>query len=186
MPGLHGFELTRRLRALAPKAALIAMSATPPTTDQSAGFDAFLLKPFDADAFDAALTSAGDTRAVSTPHAALPDLDDAIFERLGVAMHPDDLARLFAVALTDTRSRAADIESAIAAGDDATLRAQAHAIKGSAAMLGARALADAASRLEHTGIQPDARPQLAQILACATRLEGILLSRIPRPSGDSA
>jgi len=177
MPGLAGYELTRRLRALAPHSTLIAMSATAPTAEQSAGFDAFLLKPFDAAAFTAALTKSA-SRTVRA--AVTPDLDDAVFARLSAAMPPAELARLFALALSDTRSRVASIESAIAADDLATVQSQAHAIKGSAAMLGARALVAAAAALESTGNPSDARTQLAQILASAVRLEGILSSRTPR------
>jgi len=162
MPGLAGYELTRRLRALAPHSTLIAMSATAPTAEQSAGFDAFLLKPFDAAAFTAALTKSA-SRTVRA--AVTPDLDDAVFARLSAAMPPAELARLFALALSDTRSR---------------VQSQAHAIKGSAAMLGARALVAAAAALESTGNPSDARTQLAQILASAVRLEGILSSRTPR------
>jgi CheY-like chemotaxis protein len=177
MPGLAGAALAAQLRTRSPRSRLLAMSASRPSPADAAAFDAFLLKPFDAAAFDAAFKSRS---AVSATSAAAPDLDESTYARLAAAMPLADLDRLFALALEDTRTRAAAIDAALNSGELAAAIAQAHAIKGSAAMLGARALAAAAGALELAGNPSDARLYLAQILACTVRLEGILSSRSTR------
>src|SRR5205085_10622339 len=65
----------------------------------------------------------------------------------------DDLvADVTAVFLTDVPVRMADIKAAIAAGDQRTLRATAHALKGAAANMSARPVAECADALEQLAL----------------------------------
>jgi len=64
LPGIDGFEVARRVRAMAaePRTMLFAVTGYGTPEDRqralAAGFDAFLVKPFDVDAFDRIVTAA--------------------------------------------------------------------------------------------------------------------------------
>jgi HPt (histidine-containing phosphotransfer) domain-containing protein len=65
---------------------------------------------------------------------------------------------------TDTAARVEDMRAASAAADRATLRTQAHALKGSSAQVGALALADICKTLEDTALHAPP-PELAELVA---------------------
>ena len=79
MPGISGYELARRVRAMeGPKPLLLGMSATALNTQQLAGFDGFLLKPLDLDDLRQALESR--RRARVEPPASTPAKPHAVSE----------------------------------------------------------------------------------------------------------
>jgi len=179
MPGLTGPALAAAIRACCPGSVLIGMSASQPAGGVPAGFDAFLLKPFDGAQFTQALEAKA-APSSAAPENALPDLDEAVLAPLAAAIPPEQLKQLYALSLSDTRKRVAAMRQSLAAGDAAAFRSEAHAIKGGASMLGARALTGLAKRLEETGIDGDASRYLDEIMAATERLEGILLLRFPK------
>ncbi len=185
MPGITGTALAQAVRALCPRSVMIGMSASQPC-GIPAGFDAFLLKPFDGAQFTQALQAKPSAKtAASTASVDMPDLDEAIAAPLAAAMPPKQLAALYALSLSDTRKRAATMQQSLAAGDDHAFRREAHAIKGSAGMLGAAAMAELARQMEEAGISGDAPRLLDDLIAAAARLEGILLLRMPSSTNST-
>jgi signal transduction histidine kinase len=65
LPGLDGYEVARRLKALAPRLRVIALSGYGQTEDRqrstAAGFDAHLVKPIDLEALNRVLADAPET-----------------------------------------------------------------------------------------------------------------------------
>jgi CheY-like chemotaxis protein len=179
MPGLTGTALAETLRRLSPASVMAGMSAS--GAGLPAGFDIFLQKPFDGAQFTAALESLSRTGAVKQDEAGVePDLDETMLATLEAAMPAKQLAELYALALRDTRKRVASMRESLAGGEDAAFRREAHAIKGGAAMLGARAVAGLARQMEEAGISEDASRLLEELMAAAERLEGMLLLRLPQ------
>jgi len=62
---------------------------------------------------------------------------------------PDLIEELLATFVGDGQPRMARIAAAVSAGNGAAVRMEAHTLKGSAALLGAVRLSEAAERLEH-------------------------------------
>lgn len=176
MPGLAGPELAQHLRKAAPRARLFAMTATPPPAVE--GYDAVLSKPLVLEALRAALTR----QAAPAPAAPADDanaadaaIDTAVFDRLRLAMSPAGLRQVITVFLQDAAARLAVMRSA----DAATIRREAHTIKGGAAMIGARQVAQDAAALE-SGIDDEGERsrKLDEIEAHCRRAEVILLQRL--------
>ncbi|HSY03975.1 MAG TPA: response regulator [Acidobacteriaceae bacterium] len=156
MPTLSGPELAARLRASAPDALLLAMSATPPAGVE--GYDAVLKKPLSPEALRAAFartrqpqdaldatawTQASEAVATDSDDEAAV-LDSAVFDRLLRAMSTEALAEVVSVFVHDTDERIANMRAA----DAGTIRRQAHTVKGGASMLGAIGVANTASTVE--------------------------------------
>jgi two-component system, NarL family, sensor histidine kinase EvgS len=177
MPGLAGSELAAHLRRAAPRARLFAMTATPPPSVE--GYDAVLGKPLVVEALRAALERHGQESAVRASSAGDDEDDEAIdpgvFERLSAAMSPDALRQVIAIFMEDATARIAIMRSA----DPATVRREAHTIKGGAAMIGARQVARVAAAVE-SGIDQDGERnrKLDEIEAHCRRAEVILLQRL--------
>lgn len=158
MPTLCGPELAAHLRALAPNALLLAMSATPP--DAVEGYDGVLKKPLSPEALHAALSGSGQAQNGVSPNESVAEgkepgvaddsacelevVDTAVFDRLRRSMSTDALAEVVSVFLQDTDERIANMRAA----DAATVRRQAHTVKGGASMLGAIRVAITASTVE--------------------------------------
>jgi CheY-like chemotaxis protein len=176
MPGTTGTALAVAIRALCPHCVMLGMSASQ-QAGVPAGFDGFLLKPFNGPQFTQALES-GAHRESASPDENI-DLDQSVVATLSAAMPAKQLGELYALSLSDTRKRAAAMRQSLAAGKDDAFRREAHAIKGSAAMLGASAMAGMARQMEEAGISADAPRLLDDLMAAAARLEGILLLRFP-------
>ncbi|MGA7886962.1 MAG: response regulator [Acidobacteriaceae bacterium] len=174
MPGLAGPELARHLRSAVPGARLFAMSATPPPAVD--GFDGVLSKPLVLEALRSALAQQSPA-APAADSAADPDaaIDAAVFDRLSLAMSSAALRQVIIVFLQDAAARLAVMRRA----DPATIRREAHTIKGGAAMIGARQVAQAAATLE-SGIDHEGERsrKLDEIEAHCRRAEVILLQRL--------
>lgn len=176
MPTLAGPELARCLRRAAPRALLLAMTASPPAVLD--GYDGVLRKPLSPQALHEAF--AGTSRTWSAeirPDSADPAevLDFAAVDRLRQAMSASALAEVVATFLDDTRTRIETMHTA----DPETFRRQAHTIKGGAGMLGAVQISAAASAIE-TAIDycGDRRQKLDELESCLRRTEVILKGRL--------
>jgi len=184
MPGMTGSVLATAIRECCPGSILIGMSASKPAGGVPAGFDGFLLKPFNGEQFTQALEAAPVPAAATAETSDLPDLDLAVMAPLAAAIPAAQLRELYTLSVTDTRKRVAAMGLSLAGGNDAAFRREAHAIKGGASMLGARALAGLAKQLEEAGITADASSRLDVIMTAVDRLEGILLLQLPSTGQD--
>jgi CheY-like chemotaxis protein len=176
MPGLSSTELALSLRRAAPNALLLAMSATPPP--HLDGYDGVLKKPLSPQGLRAAFANqalSDPDPAPSASHGPKDDvvIDPDIFERLRRAIDPDGLEEVFSVFLRDTGERVAVMRTA----DPATIRKEAHTVKGGASMVGALQIARAAAVLE-TGIDdPDDRRRKLDELEAHCRFAAIILKQ---------
>ena len=162
MPELEGDALATTLRqTMPPGALLIGMSASEPPPGTQKLFDSFLLKPFQVqllrDAIDEAETRkrAGDHQTqhqrlldAAVPCSLMTPLDNKIFHSLLAMISASKLRELFAMALIDIGKRHKRIEEAAAGGDLITVQREAHAIKGSCGMIGAKELHHLAASIE--------------------------------------
>ncbi len=149
MPLLDGLEATRRLRAAGHTLPVIGLSAGVSSDEeaacQAAGMNGFLSKPVDAGVLVAAIqawlpTSPGG----ATPVAGI-DMDDALPRFLGNVELLHQLVGKFAA---QHREVGHELSALLAAGQNQALRERLHAIKGSAALLGARAITETVRVLE--------------------------------------
>jgi CheY-like chemotaxis protein/HPt (histidine-containing phosphotransfer) domain-containing protein len=146
MPVMDGYAATAELRSRengGTRVPVIALTAHAADGERerclAAGMDDFLTKPVRPEALVAALDRAIGGHGV---------LDHDVLERLGAALDPATLDRVVEVFLDQA---AAFVATICATQDDATLRRTAHALKGSAATVGATAVAEIADELERTG-----------------------------------
>ena len=188
MPEMDGLEATARIREREQTTGehmyIIAMTAHAMYGDREhflkKGMDAYLPKPLDHQALFNILesdVSAGVTAPPAAPSA--PTLDVAgMRDRLG----DDDelIADVIGLFLEDYPARLDAIQSAMIAHDEATIRREAHVLKGSAGTLSAAATAEAANQLEMAGSAGDHSAigaRFAQLVAETERL-GAALRRL--------
>lgn len=176
MPGVCGSELAAHLRAAAPHAVLLAMSASPPLAVD--GYDGIVKKPLVAETIVAAL---GSRRMPPRPAVAAgevnsgPVLDNAVFDRLRSAISAAALEEVIATFLNDTRARIQNMRNA----DAETVRREAHTVKGGAAMVGALQVSLSAAAVESGIDDPGARSRkLDEMEAHCHRAEIILKKRL--------
>jgi PAS domain S-box-containing protein len=183
MPGMDGFEATRRIRndPLLHQAVVIAMTANAGVDDRArcmaAGMNEFVTKPIAPELLYATLNRCLG-RAAAPPQkaapaapapAAAPGLLD--IETLAATFGEDrDKMRKFAFLFIDSaREGLAEIDVALASGNLVRAGAVAHRIKSSARAVGANSFGAACNELE---AQPQ-RGGLAQARALAARLRGL-------------
>ncbi|WP_446741875.1 Hpt domain-containing response regulator [Silvibacterium acidisoli] len=178
MPGICGPELATALRRYLPGVPLLAMSAT---TGDTEGYNGFIRKPLEAGQVRSALQQG--TISQPEPPPAVKDegiLDEVVYTRLSGMMPQRSLDEIYQACLDDVRARAEKMEAAAATDDQAEIRRHAHAVKGSAGMVGARNLAAAAADLEAGGFrQDDIASKIDNLLFCCNELQRILLDRHP-------
>jgi CheY-like chemotaxis protein/HPt (histidine-containing phosphotransfer) domain-containing protein len=184
MPGMDGFEATRRIRndPLLHQAVVIAMTANAGVDDRArcmaAGMNEFVTKPIAPELLYATLNrclgrAAAPPQkaapAAPAPAAAAPGLLD--IETLAATFGEDrDKMRKFAFLFIDSaREGLAEIDVALASGNLVRAGAVAHRIKSSARAVGANSFGAACNELE---AQPQ-RGGLAQARALAARLRGL-------------
>lgn len=173
MPGLSSTELARSLRQVAPQALLLAMSATPPP--RLDGYDGVLRKPLSPEGLRVAFTChASAPRSVEPPSDDSSGiLDPAVFERLRRAVSLVGLEEIFSVFFRDTHTRIASIRTA----DPATIRREAHTIKGGAAMVGALQVARAAAAIESGIDDPGERTRKLDEMEAHCRATELILKQ---------
>jgi CheY-like chemotaxis protein len=161
MPGLSGPNLARSLRAACRVSLrVIAMTATPQANTPD-GFDALLVKPFPPSALRTVCTdlqafgTTPDANTNSSSAQKAQTISSEVLERLKRQMPAERLRAFFEFALDDAEGRVARIRDAAGAADDARIRSEAHALKGSCGMIGAVHLRDLAAAVEQEG-SPDA------------------------------
>ena len=184
MPGLHGSELAEKLAQRWPQAHRIAMSAATPLP--VAGYAAVLEKPLPMDGLRAMLEQAcrADLEPTQIQNGAkktaeMPALDGQVFAKLEKSMTAAALRQLLEVLLADTGQRIQTIERALDAGDTATVKREAHTLRGSAGMSGAMALNGVARNLE-TSVDSveDQRRHFVRLVTEYERLSVILASKL--------
>jgi PAS domain S-box-containing protein len=170
MPGMDGFEATRRIRASGYTRPIFAMTANVMASDRQAcldaGMDQHIGKPIDREILVDLLLP-----YVSAPQASLPTLDRAAaLQRLG-----GDEALLASIATTfiaDAAGWPVRLREYLERNDrDAALR-MLHTIKGAAATLGACELSQFAAEQEEAlrhGIAPDSEALLARLAELGER-----------------
>ncbi len=164
LPAMDGEELAQAMRAELPHGVtlcLIAMSATPAAAVQ--GYAAGLLKPFPPSAVQGewerfVAPDEGHTGGLHPPSGATavteesPVVDEVTVQQLIRAMGARGAQGLYTFALGDTGDRLHRMERAVEAADGAVYTGEAHAIKGSCGMIGARRLSRLASDAEMEGL----------------------------------
>lgn len=177
MPGTAGRELARQLRALCPAAILLAMSASAPDDGSDQEFDGLLLKPFTAETFAAALAGRIPHSAKKSDGELAVILDEKILHKLSESMRPPQIEKLYDLCLADVGKRLTAMREAASLGDETTYKREAHAVKGSCAMVGARELQTLATSMEKHGFGDDHVASLQQFLLAHQRLRGMLVAR---------
>jgi len=175
MPEMNGYEAARELRRLGVMCPIVAVTASALKGEwercRAVGMNSLLTKPFTLDTLEAVIRSyasgagplppeteedGGDVEEEAVPLAELDgtpevfSLDEAEQVFLG---NRELLLKLIERFLNQTRGVLEGLDEAVAAGDAEALRAGAHALKGSAANLTAKSLAQAAQALEHAAAE---------------------------------
>jgi CheY-like chemotaxis protein len=203
MPGLHGAELAGALKSLRDKGVLrsetvlLGMSGSAPKLAEERVFDAFLQKPFAIEDLAAAAEqasarrervrttgaddpSAGSSQAAVEARAAdagaLPALEERTFSQLRSKIPDEQLRQLYAMTLEDVQVRLERIATAAKSGDEASVRHEAHAIKGGCGMVGAFELQELAAATE--GGSAVDTSALANFAAACQRLQRMLDERL--------
>ena len=178
MPEMDGYEATAHIRALEPdlgrRTPIVAMTANTQLGDAEkclkAGMDDYLAKPITLVELRRKLERW--LPASGQSHDDAP-IDAAVFDKLREILGPA-LPHAVTPFLEDAPAYLLQLEQAVAAHDQATARARAHALKGAAGNLGASLLAALAQEAE----------QLAQ--AGRTSAIGTLLPRLRAAHADVA
>jgi two-component system, sensor histidine kinase and response regulator len=191
MPELDGYEATRRIRqaeSLAPRPGrppiyVIAMTANALEGNRecclAAGMNDFVSKPVRMPELQAVLRRAsvppGEAQKPEAGEEVATGEEEGVMDRgaldaLRALAEPGEsgmLEELLGLFLRDAPQRLNDLEAALAARDEKTLREQAHSLKGMASNLGARRLAEVCGRLEElvqAGESDAVPPIVAQVL----------------------
>ena len=181
MPGLDGYETTRRLRRReqARRTPVIAMTANVLRGERErcldAGMDDYVTKPVRSGDLRRLLhhwiDGTDDTPVASAPaaagSAAPAGFDDRLLEELRGALAPSTIRDLVDQFHATSRRLQDELAVAVAAGDGDAARRHAHELKGMAASFGATDLARACQRLEDAAGVGELRPALLEEIASA-------------------
>ncbi len=192
MPEMDGYEATGAIRRLAGPVArtpIVAMTANAMQGDRekclASGMDDYLAKPVQPEQLAAMLARWGAPPAPAPETAPGPAVDDAALEALRALQEPegpDVVQEMIELFLGDLAARHEAITAALAGGQADRLRAEAHALKSSAAYIGAPRLAEAAKALEQVARAadlPGAQVAAARLAQEAEAARAALTSRLP-------
>ncbi|GAA3767670.1 response regulator [Terriglobus aquaticus] len=165
LPGIQGAPLADALREVAPNAGRFAMSASEASAAERVAYDVVLQKPLaPADVRAAweqwrAGASSGSRRvgmAQSGASTTREENDLAVIAPATLLKLEQQMGArakdLYAFALADAGDRLKRLQTSLSQGDDGTFRKEAHALKGSAGMIGAQRLAALAAIAETTPV----------------------------------
>jgi CheY-like chemotaxis protein len=151
MPGLDGLAATRAIRALASPVRdipIIALTASAFVEDRAAAFEAgvngFATNPITSLGLMEAIQSCKIEPGADTARTA--SLDDRVLAQLRRDLGEAHIGTALDLFKTDVTHRSARLRNSLA--EPATMRKEAHALKGSAASFGFLRLAEAAARVE--------------------------------------
>jgi two-component system sensor histidine kinase/response regulator len=154
MPELDGYDTTREIRrreAASGRARIPILAMTAGATEEirrkclDAGMDDYLTKPL----------GDGDLQQVlalwlpeASPTGAAAPLDQSRIERLRSVFPGEEATTMLVRIAAEVMNELARLEDGLSAGDHAGAAAAAHSIRGSAQMIGASGLSDAAAEVE--------------------------------------
>lgn len=161
LPGMDGPLLLEQLRGVLPaNVAVMAMTASL-REGSGNGYDAVVVKPFAAEAIEAAWMAGRATQAAADEGDAVLDLRTV--DRLRASMGEHGMRGLYAFALADAGDRMDRMENAITQDDNAAFVQEAHALKGSCGMIGAQAVWRLAGNAEMEGFTTAGREKVTQL-----------------------
>lgn len=192
MPGLSGPELIAALRTRS-QATVVAMSGSNVPRELTATADAFLLKPFGAEALEQVLRErAQKTQAkpvfekeIDAAPGEEPVIKPEVIAQFRQMMPEAAVREIYVAIAADLKMRLTALDSALGAGDVAAVRSIGHAIKGGCGMAGAMQAARLGALLESLGSgamgnQLDNSAMLIRDLRHALgRLESMLNAEFP-------
>lgn len=157
MPGLDGFETTRRLRARQYSGIILALTGN--SDDETlrlcgeAGMNGHMSKPVDAGVLRARIGEALPHLGVALEEEAPPQVpvEDPLARARKIAdaaRNPAILGRLVGSFLKSAEETMGMLESAVQAQDGPAVAAAAHRLRGSSGSFGAASLSEAAGKLE--------------------------------------
>jgi PAS domain S-box-containing protein len=197
MPGLDGYEATRRIRALdgpAGRVRILALTASAMPGDVqrclTAGMDAHLAKPVDRAGLlggVAALLGSAPQRPRAPAPIAEPGPAHALLvretlEELRAAVGPGRLPDLIGIFAAETLARARRLAENPPLAE---IEAEAHALQSAAGTFGAAALREAGTALERTAAAGDAAG-VAAVIEALPRLVERTLHALSRAAGVTA
>ncbi len=170
MPEMGGFEATQAIRAAedqhGPRLPIVALTAHAMQGDRdrclAAGMDGYLSKPIDVSELLATIETLAGERPRFDPGLALAPAATTVFDEEAALAHTGGdralLEEIVGLFRADAADRLRAMREAIDRGNGEALRLAAHALKGAAATIGARATERAAAELEQAGRANDFEP----------------------------
>jgi CheY-like chemotaxis protein len=163
MPEMSGLEATHAIRAFEKtrggRVPIVALTAHAMQSDRdrclAAGMDGYLSKPIDVDELIATVEALSEGAAPVERNERAEETSDAIFDERVALTHTggdrDLLRDVIALFRSDSPSSLRRVERAVRGRDAEALRAAAHALKGSIAIVGSKAGRELAAELEQMG-----------------------------------
>ncbi|MBI5277207.1 MAG: PAS-domain containing protein [Burkholderiales bacterium] len=198
MPVMDGYEATRALRSASYQRPIVALTANASTAERdkcfAAGMDHFVTKPVSGAALAEALLAAVSGRGNGNGHGASPRPIETtapasrLFDRRDLERRMGGHQKMVEKAMqsfcTHIPALAGKVRASVADGDLQAAHLHLHSLRGSCAMLDAKAVAGLAGQLEQSAQQEDLRavregaPELL-------RLVGSLLAEVQAAIGPS-
>ena len=202
MPGMDGFEATRKLRKMGVKTPIVALTAYAMKGDDKrcieAGCNGYLSKPLDRlrllEKVRRYLSKAGDS-----PSEKIESINSGIdeqasqegrvdkegrngdrhqimnWDRLMGRLGDEDLIQeVVPIFLKDNKERLEKLEEAVKAADAEAVKLYAHAIKGAGRNVGAQSLSDIAHKMECAGGEGDIEACIVLFDSVKTELEKVM------------